>query len=103
MHFIFRDGKNNPLTEVWVSRDKRTVKYKNYTDDVLMTCFGSPGQASYEDVLGFFKERCFQKNRSNLADILKTLHMKTYDPYVMCRKLQGRMNQDSCWVDFMDD
>lgn len=102
MHFIFRDCNNLPITEVWTDGDGK-VKYKNYTDKLLFTCFGHNTSPNYEDVIRFLESRCFPRNRSDIKQILRQLHLKEYDPYLMCKLSNGQTEQDDCCIDFLEE
>lgn len=100
MHFIFRDYDNSPITEVWVDANG-TVKYRNYVNNLLFTCFGHNTNPDYGDVMSFFESRCFPRNRSDIKQILRKLHIREYDPYLMCKLSNGKTEQDDCWIDFV--
>lgn len=74
IHFIFRDYDDNPITEVWVSADRQTVKYQNYKyqNEPILTVFGMKQSPTWDDVLSFFERRCFPRERSDIKDILKS-------------------------------
>lgn len=103
MRFNYMDGKGNIITSVYVDNETKEVTFKNYTDRVFIRPFGEHETATYDDVMSFFEHRTFPRNRINIDDILKQMHLKTYDPYVMCKKLKGRTQQDDFWIDFLED
>lgn len=101
IHFIYRDYENQPLTEVWVSADRENVTIKNYTDDPWNRCFGLKKDPTWNDVLKFFRSRCFDPDCSNINEKLRACHMRKYDPYLICRQNQGRCESDDDWVEFL--
>lgn len=105
IHFIFRDYDDSPITEVWVSADRQTVKYKNYKyqNEPILTVFGMKQSPTWDDVLSFFERRCFPRERSDIKDILKYCHLKEYDPEALVRFFKGRAEQDDCWIEFIED
>lgn len=105
VHFIFRDYDNSPITEVWVSADRQTVRYKNYKYDKtpVLQVFNGKQDPTWQDVLDFFERRSFSRGRSDLDDILKYCHLKEYDPEALVRFFKGRAEQDDCWIEFIED
>lgn len=103
IHFVFHDYDDRPITEVWVSADRQTVKYKNYTDRLLFTVFGWIKDPTWQDVLDFFESRCFPRDRADIQEILHHLHLKEYDPEALVRHYEGRFASDDCWIEFVED
>ena len=103
MKFNFMDGNNQIITSVYINPITKKVKIKNFTDDIIYRAFGVNENPTYQDVLDFLESRTFPRNRTNIEDILKDMGLKCYDPYLMCKKLQGRKAQDHRWIDFMED
>ncbi|MFN2926531.1 hypothetical protein ACKX2L_06350 [Lachnospiraceae bacterium YH-ros2228] len=105
IHFIFRDYDDSPITEVWVSADRQTVRYQNYKYDKtpVLQVFNGKQNPTWQDVLDFFEERCFPRGRSDIKDILKSCHLKEYDPEALVRYFKGRFAADHCWIDFIEE
>lgn len=105
IHFIFRDYDDSPITEVWVSEDRSTVRCKNYKYDKepCLQAFNGNPNPTWQSVLDFFEERCFSRYRGDVDELLSDLHMKEYDPEAIVRRFKGRANQDSCWIEFIED
>lgn len=103
MHFIYRDIDNDPITEVFADPDSGEVRFRNFIDDPLVTCFGDRSRVTYDDVLLFFEERCPPRNRWDLDRILEAYGLDRYDAYEMCRQSQGRFCTDSNWIEFLED
>lgn len=103
MKFNYMDKDGNILTSVIVNNFTKKVKIVNYTNDIMDRAFGVKEKVTYEDVMDFFKDRTFPRNRADLQDILDYLGLKKYDPYLMCKKLAGKTAQDENWIDFLED
>lgn len=103
MKFNYMDGNNNILATVYVDSRTKEVSFINYTNNIFARPFGISETATFNDVIDFFKERTFPENRVNLKDILKQMGLKEYDPYLMCKKLKGRTEQDPYWIEFLED
>jgi transposase len=50
-----------------------------------------------------YKRRCFPRERSDIKDILKSCHLKEYDPEALVRYFKGRFAADHCWIDFIEE
>lgn len=103
MKFNFMDGNNQIITSVYVNPLTKKVKIKNYSDDIVDRAFGVNENPTYHDVLDFLESRTFPRNRTNINDILKDMGLNKYDPYLMCKKLNGRTEQDDFYIDFLED
>ena len=95
--------ENQIMTSVYINPITKKVKIKNFTDDIMDRAFGVNEKPTYEDVLKFFESRTFPRNRVSINDILESMGLKEYDPYLMCKKLQGRTEQDNFYIDFLED
>lgn len=100
MRFDFMGGDGRILTKVSVNPLTKKVRFTNFTDDPIDRAFGVKESATYQDVLDFFERRTFARNRSDIDGILNAMGLKEYDPYKMCRKLEGRRAQDEKWIRF---
>ena len=103
MKFNFMNDENQVMTSVSVNPITKKVKIKNFTDDIMDRAFGINEKPTYEDVLKFFESRAFPRNYAGIDDVLEGMNLKTYDPYLMCKKLQGRTEQDEFYIDFLED
>lgn len=105
MKFNYMDRNDKILTSVQMDNKTKKITFQNYTDNIINCVFGvrKNGEATYEDLMAFLKSRTFQENRSDLSNILKGMQLKKYDPYLMCKKLQGRTTYDHNWIDFIED
>lgn len=104
MKFVYRDYDNSPITSVYVSKDRKHVEVKNYKylDEPVLLPFGRKTEVTYADVEHFFERRTYDKNRSDLKDLLHRMGLRKYDPLKMCIRYQGRNAKDGCWIDFQE-
>lgn len=79
------------------------VSFVNYSDDVLSLPFGVKTKATYEDLLGFYEDRCFPEERANCKAVLKSLGLDYYDVELICRKTHGQQFDDFIWLQFSDE
>lgn len=100
-NYMSHDGKI--LTSVTVNNITKKVKIQNYTDDITDRAFGIKTKVDYDDVICFFERRTFPRNRVDIQDILTVMGLKKYNPYLMCKKLYGKTEQDQNWIDFLED
>ena len=77
------------------------MRFRNHTDESLDCVFGMQKTATYQDVLDFFESRTFPRNRANIDDILEEFGLKEYDPYLLCKKCDGRTARDRKWIEFL--
>lgn len=103
MKFNYMNENDEIITSVYVNPITKKVKIKNYTDDIVDRAFGVNEKPNYQDVLDFFESRTFPRNRVDIDDIIKEFSLIEYNPYLMCKKLQGRTEQDDCYIDFLED
>lgn len=80
-----------------------SVTFNNYINDPLYLPFGVRTSATYEDLLEFYEDRCFPKERANCKTVLKTLGLDVYDVEQICRKTHGLQFDDFIWLQFSDE
>lgn len=80
-------------------QDSKSGKYENMFLYLIHKNAPEKHQYSPED----FEKKTFPRNRTDLPDILDAMGLKKYDPYLMCRKLQGKREQDQKRIDFLED
>lgn len=93
--------KEELLSEVFVDGESVTVKH--YTDFVLFRPFGVLTEVTYKDLLEFYEDRCFPRERVNCKTVLKSLGLDYYDPEMICRKTHGLQFDDFLWLQFSDE
>lgn len=79
------------------------VTFKNYIEDFIWNPFGVAKVATYEDLIEYYKERCFPEERSNCKTVLKSIGLDYYDPEMICRKTHGQQFDDFIWLQFSDE
>ena len=105
MKFNYRNWKNEILTSVCVDNRTGKITFTNYTDDVVERVFGyrTEEDVIMDDLMRFFERRTYPRNRTDIKSILHAMGLEEYDPYLMCKKLQGRTEQDGNWIEFLED
>lgn len=93
--------KEELLTKIHIRG--RKVTFENYSDDVLLVAFGVRTEVTYKDLLDFYEDRCFPRERSNAKDLLHDLGLDYYDPELICRKTHGMQFDDFMWLQFSDE
>lgn len=93
--------KEKLISEVFV--DGNNVSFKNYSDFYLFLPFGVKESATYEDLMEFYEDRCFPRERANCKEILHNLGVDFYDPELICRKTHGLQFDDFIWLQFSDE
>ena len=93
--------KEKLISEVFVEDMK--VNFKNYSDFYLFLPFGKNINATYEDLMEFYEERCFPRERANCKEIIHNLGLDYYDPELICRKTHGLQFDDFIWLQFSDE
>ncbi len=101
--------KKYPLRLVYMHNDdistiidvdmmNRRIWFKNYTNKVIFRAFGNKVDVSYEDYEAFLESRCFPKERDKMKLVLEELELPFYDPFLIIKKTEGRMEEDDCWI-----
>lgn len=85
-------------TVIDVDMMNRKVSFKNYTDKLILRAFGNREEVTYEEYEEFLESRCFPKTRDKLKIELEVLGLRSYDPFSIIRKTQGRMAEDDCYL-----
>lgn len=60
-----------------------------YADKISRFEFGS-----------ILQDRCWDENRPDLKQLLAHIGLKDFNPYEICRRTHGKMEQDSIWFRF---
>lgn len=85
-------------TVIDVDMLRRKIKFKNYTDNILLRAFGTKEDVDYKDYEEFLESRCFPSSRDKLKLELRNLEIDYYDPLAIIRKTEGRMAEDDCYI-----
>lgn len=100
LHFMDRNGL---CTEIDANFQTETVRIKNYTDDNLHRAFGVNENPTWADFEFFLEDRCFPRTRDKLKLVLKDVGVDHYDPLTIIRKTQGRMAEDTQWIEIVSE
>jgi hypothetical protein len=80
-----------------------TVWIENHTDVILHRAFGINQNPSWKDFEEFLEERCFPRTRACMKLVLRDLGVDFYDPLAIIMKTQGRMAEDSQWLEIVEE
>ena len=103
--------KCKPYTIEFFYKDKLTslitveglkVSIENYTDNLLWTAFGVNTNPTYKDFEDFLEDRCFPRTRDRAKEILKSMGLDYYDPFLICRQTHGVLHGDFLWLRWED-
>lgn len=93
---------NNDInTIIDVDMLNRKVVFKNFTNNLLLRAFGNKEYVTYDDYESFLESRCFPKTRDNIKIQLDMLGVPFYDPLLIIEKTQGRVAEDSCYIEII--
>lgn len=93
-------NKDKLSTLINVDYPNKKVSIVNYTDDLVSRAFGINENPTIKDFEEFLEDRCFPRSRDKLKLILKDIGVDYYDPYLICKKTEGRMAEDNMWIKF---
>lgn len=96
IRFDYMD-KNEVLSHVDVYPAEQRVEVIDYTNDIVFRALGKRPH-TIENVNWFFRRRCFDETRHDAKEILKVMGLSTYYPYAICRKTNGMLTRDNCWI-----
>lgn len=96
--FNFYD-KNELCTVIYADFSDKTLKAKNYTDDIIKTAFGNNKLPTWEDFMYFLAERCIPKERSGIREYLEIISVDEYNPLNIIEKTKGKMAEDKQWIE----
>lgn len=89
------------ICRIHVSR--QSVTFENYISDIVWLPFGVKKAVTYSDLLEFYEDRCFPRERENCKEVLKSIGLDYYDPEEICRKTHGVQFDDFIWLQFSDE
>ena len=102
-HLSFEYYRKDQLcSKVSVDFETETVVQENFTDILAFQILGE-ADLTIDNVLDFFKERCFEEERADKDEILNHYGLEVYDPESICRITHGIMCDDDFWIKFDDD
>lgn len=93
---------NGICTTIYADFRTETIRIENHTDFILHRAFGINESPTWKDFEYFLEERCFPRTRDKLKLVLKDVGVDSYDPLQIIRKTQGRMADDTQWIEFVE-
>lgn len=99
-HFVYTSlyGK---IAEVFANTKTKEVWFENFTKEPYRLPFGSKEKATWRDLIEFFEDRCFQRTRIDMPDILESLDLESYNPFHIVYAYDGRAFEDDRWIEFI--
>lgn len=97
----YYDG-DNLSTKINVDYPNNKVSIENYTDDLVSRAFGVNTHPTIKDYEEFLESRCFPRTRDKAKLLLRDMGLDCYDPYLICKKTEGRMAEDNMWIKFIE-
>lgn len=96
-------NKDKLCTEIIYTKETKSISIVNYTDDLIFRAFGINENPSWTDLENFLRSRCFPEERMNRKHLLELLGVDYYDPWLITKKTEGRMEEDHQWLKFVED
>lgn len=96
LKFYYRDTL---CTTILADETDKHVRIENHTNQPLYTAFGVREHPDWQDYCAFLEERCIPKSRAGLREYLSAIGVAEYNPLEIIRKTQGRMAEDSAWLE----
>lgn len=90
-------NKNELISEVSFKDNKAYIK--RYSLNPVHQWFYSNEMSLFE-VLQILEGRCWDKNRTDLPQLLKNIGVSTFNSYEICRKTHGLKRDDYSWIKF---
>lgn len=98
--FVFRSKYYN-IAEVFANTKTGEVWFTNFLDDAIILPFNRKTNATMCDLIEFFEDRCFERGRFDLRDILDRLGLVEYNPFHIVYRYGGKAAEDHFWIDFL--
>lgn len=89
--------KNEPVAEVYLSADKKTVHINKLIPDSIKQPF-SGKKLNLERVYDFLKSRCYEDGREDLPEILHQAGLTSNNPWKWCKITHGVTYDDLFWI-----
>ncbi len=108
MKLNYYDGNNNQNrlnTVIHANYQTHVITIENYTDNLIFRAFGINEHPTWKDYEEFLESRCFPRDRANCKDILNALGLSNigYDPIEIIKKTNGRMADDTMYLEIEND
>ena len=87
------------ISTILLDDEKHTVSVENASGvpNVILP-FGVRLNPTWEDLDEFLQERCIPRTRANIKEFLDCVGVDWYDPLEICRRTEGRLCNDDCWM-----
>lgn len=103
---IFTENTELFMETYWKDEKTATVRLDSmyayitrYTTHPIKQLFYTDKMTRYE-FGGILQDRCWDKNRPDLQQLLALIGLKEYNPYEICKRTHGKMYQDNIWFRF---
>lgn len=90
--------ENELCTTIDIDFMNKKIYILNHTKDIIHLAFGVVADPTWDDFEQFLERRCFPKTRANIKNILRDIHVPSYDPLQIIEKTEGRMAEDHQWI-----
>lgn len=103
---IFLENTELFMECYWKDEKTATVRLDNQYAYIKRYSSHPVKQLFYSDKITRFEfgeilsDRCWDKNRPDLDELLSSLGLDEYNPYEICKRTHGKMKQDSIWFRF---
>jgi len=94
--------QDEPVAEVFVSDDKKTVHIKKLIPDSIKQPF-SGNKLNLERVYNFLKSRCYEDGRADLPEILSQAGLQSNNAWKWVRITHGVTYEDMFWIKYPDE
>ena len=95
--------KNVKTAYIYISADRKTVKYKRFTQGIRYLVPYAFDNPTLEQLYDFLESRCMDKRRTQLPEYLKLLGLDEYNPYEIVKITHGTMMEDFMWLKFPNE
>ncbi len=92
--------RNKVCSIIDVDFANKKIYVDNRTNDIYHRAFGAKEDPDWNDFEYFLQDRCYEKNRADIKQILRNLGLDFYDPLSILEKTNGRNYEDNMWIKF---
>lgn len=93
---------NNDKKVIKVTMHGDSAAIEHYEESVFYPFYGRDS-VTIEEVTAFLESRCFNRNRPDKDDLLKSIGLDTYDVWEIVRKTSGKMIYDMLSLEFINE
>ena len=97
--WLFMQGENTLCTMIKADYTKHLIEIQNYTNIIEYRAFGIKENPTWDDYEIFISDRVFPSTRAEMKRTLRSYGLDFYDPLMIIEKTDGRMAEDSQWID----